>query len=284
MAVQQLAQIAEQVVVVEQAALALVVPVIVRNLAQLVQLVEQVRKLFVQHRRHAAGLVGRQAQDFQNGLLAGKAERFLVQTHTAADQIDHVLGVAAVQNGEGVGKAQQLGVAAQDGVGKGVKGAAGDPVAAAAQERLNPLQHLFGRPPGKGQQQDGGRVNPLLNHARHPEHQGAGLAAARPGQDQQRPPVGDGRLVLGGVEFLLVVDQEAPGPVVGLRAQCVSVRSRLVAHRFALHSALCVWGRSAQHSRKAVRRQRRPFCADKPARVCYVHCRCPPRLNTRPNR
>ena len=212
--------------------------------------------------------------------LRGKAALLLVQgAHAAADQIDHVLGVAAVQNGEGVGKAQQLGVAAQDGVGKGVKGAAGDPVAAAAQERLDPLQHLFGRPPGKGQQQDGGRVNALLNHARHPEHQGAGLAAARPGQDQQRALMADGRLVLGGVEFLLVVDQEAPGPVVGLRAQRVSVRSRLVAHRSALH----VGFRSAQHSRKAARRQRRPLCADKPVRVCYVHCRCPPRSNPKPN-
>ena len=90
MRLQQLAQLGQQVIVVQQAALVLVVAVVLFDPREFVQLGEQMRKLVVQHLGDATDLVRSQAQDLDDSLLTGEAALFLVQSQTSADQVDDI--------------------------------------------------------------------------------------------------------------------------------------------------------------------------------------------------
>ena len=209
--VQQAAQVDQQVVVVEQAAFELVVAVVLVDAVELVQFGEQVRKLRVEHVCHAGRLVGREAQHLGDRLFARKAARLLVQPQPRTDQVDGVLGVPAVENRERVGESEQRGIAAQDGMRERMERAARHPVAPAAQQRAGAGDHLFRGAARERQQQQAARVDALLDHARDTEHERARLAAPGAGQHQHRAVAHGGRLVLAGVQFLLVVDGERAG-------------------------------------------------------------------------
>ena len=73
-------------------------------LAQFIQLIEQMWKLFIQNRGHPTGFIGGQADDLHDGILAGKAAFFFIQAQATADQIDHIFRVAPVENRKRVGK------------------------------------------------------------------------------------------------------------------------------------------------------------------------------------
>ena len=90
MRLQQLAQLGQQVIVVQQAALVLVVAVVLFDPREFVQLGEQMRKLVVQHLGDATDFVRGQAQDLDDSLLTGEAALFLVQSQTSADQVDDI--------------------------------------------------------------------------------------------------------------------------------------------------------------------------------------------------
>ena len=128
-------------------------------------------------------------------LPAAHAERRL-------EQVDNALGVAPVDDGEAAAQAEVVAVLAQEDVGGGMEGAAHHPAAALAGQLAGAPEHLLGGPAGEGEQQDGFRRHVLLEQVGHAKDQGAGLAAAGAGDDQERTrTVGDGG-ILGGVEHL----------------------------------------------------------------------------------
>ena len=132
-------------------------------------------------------LVDRPAEDVGQGVLArqrpvfGQARGFLPQ------QADQVLGVGAVEDGEIRGQPHRGAVLAQFQVRKGVKRAARHVLAAAVQQAGGALQHFLRGSAGEGEQEDSGRRDALRDQPGDAVRQGAGLPAARPGDDEQGP-------------------------------------------------------------------------------------------------
>ena len=88
-----------------------------------------------------------------------------------------------------------------------MEGAAHDLGEGALEELCGPGEHLLGGLAGEGEEQDVFRVHPLFFHqVGQAVDQGAGLAAARAGDDQDRALGGGDGLVLGRVQFALIVD------------------------------------------------------------------------------
>ena len=147
-----------------------------------------------------AGL-GEQAQD---GRFAGKRPVALAQAEPVLALAQDVLAVGGVEAGESRGKTGGLAVAAQRGKGEGVEGAAGharDALGSKGQKQPGPGEHLLGGLAGEGQKQDGGRLHALEHQMGQTVDDGAGLAAAGAGDDQDRPFGGADGLKLGGVQF-----------------------------------------------------------------------------------
>ena len=114
--------------------------------------------------------------------------------------------VVPVHDREAVREAHEPVVAAQPVVADRVEGAAHDLGKGPLEQVRGPGEHLPGGLAGEGEEQDIFRVHPLIHQISQTVHQGAGLAAPRPGDDQHRPIcLGDG-LVLGRVELALIVD------------------------------------------------------------------------------
>ena len=74
-----------------------------------------------------------------------------------------------------------------------------------------PGEHLPGGLAGKGEEQDGAGVHPLFHQIGQAIDQGAGLAAARPGDDQDRPLQSGHRLILSRIELLVVINPAQRG-------------------------------------------------------------------------
>src|SRR5713101_8514415 len=188
-------------------------------------------ELVIQHLSDAAHSICRQADDLDDGLLAREAALFLVQAQASADQVNNVFGVTTIEDSEGIGKAQECGIASQHSVSERVERPSGNLVAAPAQERAGPLQHLLRSSARESEKQERNRVNPFFDHARDTVDQGAGFAAASAGQDQQGPLMGNRGFILSRVQLLLVVDEKTPWPTrFGLTVQRVSHRTALVVH------------------------------------------------------
>ncbi len=83
----------------------------------------------------------------------------VVQAELRSQKIDHILGVPAIQDREAGLKADRLAVAPEQKVGDGMEGAAVHPVAACADQKTDPLEHLLGRLAREGQQKNRFRVN-----------------------------------------------------------------------------------------------------------------------------
>ena len=74
----------------------------------------------------------------------------------------------------------------QNPVGKGVKGATGDKSAPCICKTGRPFQHFLGGLSGKGEKQNGFRINARLHQPGHPIDQSPGLSTASSGYDQNR--------------------------------------------------------------------------------------------------
>jgi len=115
------------------------------------------------------------------------AGRLVVQAQVVADQAEQLDDVALVEDGEPGVEAQAPTVQAEDAVGHGVERAAPDLGGGSrVGEAAGPGQHLPGRPPAEREQAHATRVGTAAEQPRHPGGQGAGLARAGPGQDEQR--------------------------------------------------------------------------------------------------
>ncbi len=115
------------------------------------------------------------------------------------DQAEQVDGVALVEDGEAVVQADRPGLAAQDLVTDRMERSPVDvPGRVVAAGSAGPPDHLRRGPPGERQQQNALRADPLGDERGHPCGEGAGLARARAGDDQQRPaPMLDGADLVG---------------------------------------------------------------------------------------
>ena len=129
----------------------------------------------------------------------------LARFKLGADDVQQVLGVGPVVDGELRRQADRLAVAVQQPGGDGVVGSAPDARVRAGGAGLQPApsarvfrpaEHLGGRPAGEGQQQDAARIDAAGDQPGHAMHQRGGLAGAGPGHDQQRPVAVRGRLAL----------------------------------------------------------------------------------------
>ena len=75
------------------------------------------------------------------------------------------------------------------------------------QQIPGPGKHLLGRLAGEGEQKNGGGRNPLFHQIGQTVDYRPGLAAPGPGNDQQRTFRGRNGSILGGIEFVFVIDE-----------------------------------------------------------------------------
>ena len=206
---EQLGQPVEQVVVVEQSALALVGVVGGGQPHQVVAMLDEMRKVDLDLLAQLAALVARHADRFGDGALLGKAPIARAQAHPRPQQVDDVFHVGAVEDGEVRLEPDRGAELAQRQVGEGVKGAAGHRARAIAHQVLDPPQHLLRRAPGKGQQQNRARRDAAFDEPRDPVNQRASLARAGAGDHQDRSVAMSHGGELRGIEQLGVLDAEA---------------------------------------------------------------------------
>ena len=98
--------------------------------------------------------------------------------------LDQAVAVVLIVNGEVALQAEPVGVLPQQAGPEAVEGA--DPDPAVGHEGLDPLPHLAGGLVGEGDGQDVVRLDALLQQVGDAAGDDAGLAAAGPGQDEQR--------------------------------------------------------------------------------------------------
>jgi len=130
-------------------------------------------------------------------VLVGEPLDLLRDADFVADQAHHVRGVALVHDGESVWQPHGPAVDPQQAVGDGVKRPAPHPARNLQPGHvIGPRDHLRGRPPGEGQQQDALGRDASVQQLSNSRGQGAGFARARAGDNQQRPIPVSRRLTL----------------------------------------------------------------------------------------
>ncbi len=203
-------QLEEQVVVVQQAVGPLDLLVALGDGGHVLGVGQQVHGLPGHQLGQVQLLVAGLGDVLLDGGLLGEGLVALAQAQLLLGHAGQVLGVGLVHDGRAGAQAQGR-VLAQLGEGEGVESAAHGVAQAGVEQGLGPGQH-FGRGlAGKGQEQDALGVHALLHQVGQPEDDGAGLAAARAGDDQQGAFLVAHGLELAFVEQLFVVDHGAPG-------------------------------------------------------------------------
>ena len=95
---------------------------------------------------------------------------------------------------------------AQDQIGKGVKGSAGDLATPAIDQKTGAPKHFLGGTAREGQQQDRPGIDALIDQMGDAIDQSTGLARARAGNNQQRAFDRGRRLILRWVKLIAVVE------------------------------------------------------------------------------
>jgi len=150
--------------------------------------------------------VARVAADVEEDVALGELDGFVLAV--ARGEVVHELaGVLAVEDREVGLVAHEGRVAAEDEVAHVVERPAGDAPLVARDEGAHAVEHLTGGLVGEREEQDLRRRDAGLEEAGDAVRQGAGLAAAGAGDDEERAGPGEHDLELLLVEFLLIVDR-----------------------------------------------------------------------------
>ena len=136
--------------------------------------------------------------------------------------LHEAFGIFAVERGEVGRQSKAVGVLLDEPSADGVKGAAGDSVAGAAEEVGEPSRHLSGGFVGEGEREDAFGAHAGLNEVGDAVGEGACFAGARPGDNE-------GRLKRGGDDGALLVVE--PVEVGGCRRRSGRLHSIGLAHR-----------------------------------------------------
>ena len=132
------------------------------------------------------------AVDLRAGRLAGKAALLGGEAQLAADEIDKILGIRAIVNGEAGRETDGIAVVAQQPHRDRMESAAPDMVAVdrqalAAHDRLDAGEHAGGGAAGEGEQEDARGGSALRDQMAHAMGQGGGLAGAGARDYEERP-------------------------------------------------------------------------------------------------
>jgi len=220
--VEEIAKLEQQVVVVEQIFVRLVCFVAAAKLGEIVEMLGEMEVFRFDDGGERQRLVHTSAEDVRDRLLLGKTPILAIEPHAGANELDDILGVAAVEDRETGVAANLASEAAEHEIGKGMKRSAAHPSATGAHQRSGPLEHDLRGSSSKGEQQDRGRRDAELDQSSHPVDQGPRLAAAGPRDHQHRPFKVRHRRVLSGIELRRVVDGEVRrSRLAGPRAQDV---------------------------------------------------------------
>ena len=219
-------QFEQQIVIVEQGFFPLVGGIGPAHVFHGPGVGQKVRGLAAHDRFQGQFLVPAFAQQGVDGLVFGKTSVALARLELFPAMLQGGQDVVAVHDRDALavafGREQ-----AQHGIGIGVEGAAlhGGQIrvrsrfrAAFAHELAGAVQHLLGRFAGKRKEQDGGGRHPGFHQPGQTVDDGAGFAAARPGNDEQRAVQGGGGLKLGWVQVIAVIDHVLPVIERGTRA------------------------------------------------------------------
>ena len=203
---QQAPALQQQVVIVQEGVAALFVLVGRGHFGQVFALVQELGVVPGEQEIQGQVLINHRPQNLGHGLLPGKRPGELFKAQALFKQVEEIALVGPVHDRKPLGVAEALAVLAQPEVADAVEGAPHHLAQGLVQQMHRPGQHLPGGLAGEGQQQNSPGVHPLFHQIRQAVDQGAGLAAAGPGNDQDRSLQGSHRLVLGRVELLLIIN------------------------------------------------------------------------------
>ncbi len=204
----QLAQPKQQIVIIEHAAFALIDLILLRQCENLTLMFEQMRKIDFELVLERSVLVARHTDRFGDSALLGEAPFFRTEPHPAAQQIENVLHVGAVEDGEIWLQADNVAVTAQNLVGERMEGAAANLTAALTDQLLDPAQHLLGGAAGKREEENCAGRHSALDQSRDTIDKGSRLARTGARDHQQRAVAMDGRGELLRIEHFSVTDAE----------------------------------------------------------------------------
>src|SRR5262249_35646138 len=146
--------------------------------------------------------------DVEAGRLPGEPSLTAPELQLGAQDLEEVLGVAAIVDGEARMQTHPLAVLAEQPGGDGVEGSAPHPAGGSrplppvAEEAVDAPEQLRRRAPGEGEEEDPLRRHAAVDQVRHAVGEGGGLPGPGSGDEQERPVAVDHGLALPFVDLV----------------------------------------------------------------------------------
>ncbi len=191
----------------------------------------EVRRALEEHFREGAAGVDRVGIEIEQHVPLGEPpldDRDLV---VRGRRLEHLAGILGVEDREVRTQTDAAPEPAQQPVPDGMERPAHQAPRVHRQERLDPAQHVPRGSVGEGQEEDPPRIRAGFDQAGHTVNEGAGLARARAGDDQDRPPAGQDDLPLLVVQLPVVVHAVGVRPGGGLQDVFALHRASVMASR-----------------------------------------------------
>jgi hypothetical protein len=178
----------EQIIQVEQPALALAVAEMAQQAGDLVGLLERPRKLLLDDGTDRGRSVEHAGRDVGDGARRGQPHLGAVEPVLGAQQVDQVDDIVGIDDRH-VRQPEMLCVLGDDAVRDSMERAAGDALRGlrVAAHHGSAGEHRGCRAPSERQQQDPFRRHPRLEQPRNPRGEHASLTGAGPRRNHQRP-------------------------------------------------------------------------------------------------